>query len=64
MDRTGLKVTSAKDIKLRGGDRGLLTKLGDDRFRMDIWNKKSGGYTGTSVEFPGRLFEEVLRWYT
>ena len=63
IDRPGFRVTCPKEIKLGGGDTGILSKLGADHFRMDVWNKKSGGYTGSSIDFAGRMLDDVIRLF-
>ena len=60
-DHNGVKVYSSERIKLRGGSTAHISKQGKDRFKMDIWGKD--GYCGTSVEFGGHMFEEVLKWF-
>ena len=54
----GLTVYSPKEIKLNRSEKGVITKMKNGQFHMDIYNKK--GPMGSSVEFGGSLFNSVL----
>ena len=60
IEQSGPTVTGPSKLKLYG--EGHLSKIGADRFRMDILDKNSRGRRGASVGFTGRVFEDALAY--